>query len=129
MVPNMQYSTAAEMASPNKKPRLAPSSEQAASGLAVMLIDVEEESNGTLLLWGLAAEGTHGARRHRTVLLRCPDYQSYFFIPCPHVNSGSGELQEPQQQDLQRLRRIINSRCAERSLQCALIPLISYGPC
>ena len=102
------------MASPAaKKPRLSGDDASAASGLAVMLIDVEEELNGTLLLWGLAAEGAPGSSKskHRTVLLRVPDYQPYFFIPCPHVvNPDTQELQEVQQQDLQRLRRVINSR-------------------
>jgi hypothetical protein len=96
---------------PAKRPRLEQLGDPAASGLAVMLTDVEEEPNGTLLLWGLTAAG-NGASKQQTVLLRCPDYQPYFFIPCPHVvNRESQELHDMQQQDLQRLRRAINSRC------------------
>lgn len=103
------------MASPAKKPRLLPSDDAASPGIAVMLIDVEEDLSGALLLWGLAAEGRDGhSSKHRTVLLRCPDYQPYFFIPCPQVvDPDTQELQEPQQQDLQRLRRMINSRWAQ----------------
>jgi hypothetical protein len=73
-----------------------------------MLIDVEEDPNGTLLLWGLTSGGSS---KQQTILLRCPDYQPYFFIPCPQLlNNDTQQLQEPQQQDLERLRRIINSR-------------------
>lgn len=108
----MQQQYSSSMASPAKRPRM-DSDAAAAPGIALMLIDAEEESNGTLLLWGLAAESKDRGSKHQTVLLRCPDYQPYFFIPCPHVvNPDTQELQEPQQQDLQRLRRVINSRCA-----------------
>jgi hypothetical protein len=85
-----------------------------------MLIDVEEDPNSTLLLWGLAAEGA--SSNQQTVLLRCPDYQPYFFIPCPQlVSSDTQQLQEPEQQDLERLRRIINSRCGVSSI-ARLVP-------
>lgn len=68
-----------------------------------MLTDVEDQ-DGTLLLWGLAAD-------HQTVLLRVHEYHPYFFIPCPHLFSpDSAQLQEPQAQDLQRLRRALNAR-------------------
>lgn len=108
MVAKLQHS----MASPAKRPRLGLPTDPAASGLAVMLTDVEEGSNGTLLLWGLTPAGPDGSNsKQQTVLLRCPDYQPYFFIPCPQVvDRDTQQLQEPQQQDLQHLRRAINSR-------------------
>ena len=99
------------MASPAKRPRLGLPTDPAASGLAVMLTDVEEAANGTLLLWGLTPAGPDGSSKQQTVLLRCPDYQPYFFIPCPQVvNRDTQQLQELQQQDLLHLRRAINSR-------------------
>jgi hypothetical protein len=103
------FAVAVVMGTPAKRARLDAVS-TAPDGLAVMLIDVEEEPDGTILLWGLA-DGP--GLTPRTVLLRCPDYQPYFFIPCPHVvNPSTQELQDLQQQDLLRLRRAINSRWA-----------------
>lgn len=100
-----------------KRPRLQGSDEVLGSGIAMMLTDVEEAANGTLLLWGLAAADTNidGATenlRCRTMLLVCSDYQPYFFFPCPQMISSEGqELRGPFQQDLQRLMRLINARC------------------
>lgn len=87
------------------------SQQQSHDGLAVMLTDVEEEPTGTLLLWGIAAEAGQEGCKPRTVLLCIPDYQPYFFIPCPQtVTPDSQEVQEPQPQELQRLRRLLNNR-------------------
>jgi hypothetical protein len=89
----------------SKRPRLQQQAHNPTDGLAVMLTDVEDVQDGTLLLWGLAAD--------HHVLLRVTDYLPYFFIPCPHlVSPDSQQLQqEPQAQDLQRLRRALNTRC------------------
>lgn len=87
-----------------KRPRLQQQGCTPTDGVAVMLTDVEDLQDGTLLLWGLAAD-------RQTVLLRVNEYHPYFFIPCPHlVSPDSAQLQEPLVQDLQRLRMSLNVR-------------------
>jgi hypothetical protein len=51
-------------------------SQHAEAGIAVMLLDVEEESCGSFYLWGLTKE-------HLTVLVRVEDYHPYLYLPAP----------------------------------------------
>lgn len=99
----------------SKRPRFDKETKTAESergqGLAVMIIDVEEESSGTMLLWGVLPRG-------RTVLLVCPDYQPYFYIPCPYkVDTAQQNMSELQQEDLRNLRQHLNSRCVREYVQ------------
>lgn len=76
------------------------------SGLAALLTDVEEETGGTMLLWGVTAA-------KQTVLVCVADYQPYFFLPCPECvvsQADTQELREPQPPDLQRLVWQLNER-------------------
>lgn len=80
----------------------------ASHGLALMLTDVEEESNGTILLWGIR-------QRQQTVLVVVPDYQPYFYLPCPFKTDPGGQNpHDPSEQDIVRLRQQLNSRYALR---------------
>jgi hypothetical protein len=92
-----------------KRPRLAlapstPSDALPGEGLAVMLLDVQEGVAGSLDLWGITPD-------RKKVLIRVPDYQTYFYIPSPvyveDPTSGAEELTRPQ---LERLQHLINCR-------------------
>lgn len=87
--------------------------DDAAPGLAVMLTDVEEGSNGCMLAWGV-----QGGGRTRSVLVVVRDYQPYVFLPCPQCVAlpGGQELREPEQQDLQALMLALNARCVRAQL-------------
>jgi hypothetical protein len=100
------------MAEPNsKRARLDVDGNMPQHGLAVMLTDVEEEGNGTFLLWGLSLD-----TQQRTVLLVVPDYKPCFYLPCPFkADTAQQSLSELQPEDVRRLHRQLNARWAKNS--------------
>lgn len=103
------YRNQSSMEPSSKRQRTFLSSDALATGshgLAMMLTDVEEEPSGTILLWGVG-------QKQQTVLVVVPDYQPYFYIPCPFkADSDSQNPRDASSQDISRLRQQLNARSA-----------------
>lgn len=118
------------MVEPNpKRPRTVAGTDGAPAdteGLALMLTDVEEEPNGIIRLWGVGP-------RQQTVLVVVPDYQPYFYLPCPFKSdTGAGSLREPSKQELKQLKQLLNARwgaCTAPATPTAATTAATAAPC
>lgn len=93
----------------HKRPKLAlvltaPAEALPPDGLAVMLLDVQEDLSGSLDLWGITPD-------RKKVLIRVPDYQTYFYIPSPlYVDDSSGVAEELTSKQMEQLQHLVNVR-------------------
>ncbi|WIA33365.1 hypothetical protein OEZ86_006502 [Tetradesmus obliquus] len=94
-----------------------------------MLTDIEEEGNGTFLLWGLSL-----SNQQRTVLLVVPDYKPSFYLPCPlKADAAQQALSDPHSDDIRQLHRQLNARLPPESQLDSLEvqqqrPIMYYRP-